>query len=265
MTGVKVFNSIQNFSRSKKEQNWFFVYLIIAILMHFIIIFLIIIITKKEKISKKTQSAEIVFTNKKPVVKTNNNNFNKPKKPDFFAEHDQSASKQTRAKAYKSNTYKNGTDDSQKTLDPLGIYKLEKSELSSEHISYDIEEGNETKLNAWQWRHAGFFNRIKEKIGKNWSPQNQIARYDPQGQLLGNKDRVTILRITIDQNGNLTNLELQKSSQVAYLDEEALNSFKNSQPFLFPPKELFNNEKTFSFEFGFYLQINSRPSFDFNW
>ena len=263
--GIKVFNSIQNLGKQKKEQNWFFVCLIIAILTHLIMILLILIITNKNNIYKDIPSAEIVFTDKKPVVKINNNNSIKPKKPDFFAEHNQSATKQTVAKAYKSNTYKSGTDDSQKALDPLGIYKLEKSELPNEHISSNMEESNETKLNAWQWRHAGFFNRIKEKIGKNWSPQYQIAKYDPQGLLLGNKDRVTILSVTIDQNGNLTNLEVQKSSQVAYLDEEALNAFRSSQPFLFPPKELFNNEETFSFEFGFYLQINSRPSFDFNW
>ncbi|HXW54051.1 MAG TPA: hypothetical protein VEL47_08110, partial [Myxococcota bacterium] len=77
--------------------------------------------------------------------------------------------------------------------DVLGI----KAQLNSENSRHtnssfdllkDVEMGDKTNLNAWQWRHAPFFNRIKSAIGQVWSPQQQIRRFDPKGTLLGHKD-----------------------------------------------------------------------------
>ena len=50
----------------------------------------------------------------------------------------------------------------------------------------------------------------------------QIARFDPQGSLLGKRDRETVVRVTIDSLGNLKLAEVASSSGVAYLDAEAV-------------------------------------------
>jgi TonB family protein len=126
-------------------------------------------------------------------------------------------------------------------------------------------EGEHTELNAWQWRHAPFFNRIKARISEIWSPQAQISRFDPQGTLLGQEDRVTVVKVTIDRQGHLRNLAITEKSGVGYLDDEAARAFKEASPFLYPPKELFEQSDEFSFNFAFHLYINRGFSINFDW
>lgn len=153
--------------------------------------------------------------------------------------------------------------------DPLGI-RLQFGGTSAHAASVqdhmpELAEGATTELNTWQWRHAPFFNRIKARIGKIWSPQSQIARFDPQGALLGNMDRVTVLSVTIDKEGRLVGLSVSAPSGVAYLDEEAQRALREAAPFLYPPQELFAASQEFSFTFAFHLYLNHGFSLDIDW
>ncbi len=157
-----------------------------------------------------------------------------------------------------------------KTKDPLNIRPHFNSQTlprgqSSDDVLNDVETGDKTTLNAWQWQHAPFFNRIKTRIAKVWAPDRQIRRFDPKGSLLGHKERVTVLSITIGRDGNVTRLSVIDGSGVAYLDDEALRTLKVSAPFPNPPKELFNDREEFSFSFAFHLSVNRGISFDFQW
>lgn len=151
--------------------------------------------------------------------------------------------------------------------DPLGLKDFKQLALATANQDFvkDVEEGDKTDLNAWQWRHAPFFNRVKSAVGSVWAPNVQISRFDPQGQLLGQKDRTTVMSVTIDAEGKLRNLKVAQTSGVAYLDEEAERSFKAAAPFPFPPKELFDDNQEFTFKFAFHLAINRGLSFDFEW
>lgn len=161
-------------------------------------------------------------------------------------------------------------EDKKDNKDPLGIrpaafgFDGNNALAHNDHVP-NVADGEKTDLNAWQWRHAPFFNRMKARIGQVWSPHSQISRYDPNGALLGHKDRVTVMSVTINRDGELTNLTITNPSGVAYLDDEAVRAFRVAAPFLYPPKELFNDENEFSFSFAFHLQINRGISFDFEW
>jgi len=135
---------------------------------------------------------------------------------------------------------------------------------SHEHLP-NVADGDHTELNALAWRHAPFFNRIKAQIGQVWAPNKQVTRHDPQGVLLGHKDRVTVMSVTIDKLGQLKNIALAHSSGVAYLDDEAERAFRKAAPFPYPPQELFNSKEGFSFQFAFHLQINKGIKFEFDW
>ena len=156
-----------------------------------------------------------------------------------------------------------------KTLaDPLGI----RPHFKAYHVTQavhdaidDVNEGDKTELNAWQWRHAPFFNRIKASIAKMWTPGKQIRDQDPQGTLLGHKDLVTVLEVTLDRQGQISQVYISSPSGVAYLDAEAERAFRASAPFSYPPKELFNERGDFSFSFAFHLHIDRGISFDFQW
>lgn len=151
-------------------------------------------------------------------------------------------------------------------LDPLGIRPtfLESSAKESDYLP-DVAEGDSAKLNAWQWQHAPFFNRMKESIGSAWAPQEQIERYDPSGELLGQIGRVTILSISIDKKGEITKIFVKEPSGVAYLDEEATRAVRKASPFVYPPPELFDGGNEFSFTFAFHLEINRGVSLNFDW
>lgn len=226
-------------------------------------------------------------------------NKERPDHARHLAEHDQSTKKETRARAKRvaSNAGaapqenvqnvddlspvpspttpgpwpKKASQPQQKNAhDPLNIRPRFAAGVTPGPSSVDdhipnVEEGSETNLNAWQWRHAPFFNRVKTRIGNVWSPQVQISRYDPQGALIGQRDRVTVMSVTIDRRGFLKELSVAENSGVAYLDEEAVRAFRAAAPFLYPPQELFGDKEEFSFTFAFHLLVNRGFSFDFQW
>jgi TonB family protein len=227
----------------------------------------------------------------KLVVESTSVAQQRPKTAQYLAEQDNLANKQIRAKpqalvTHKAQSLTPGLDDQlefikqpaldQRPLpkkplhdDPLGIKpSFNPTHASKAHAAEylpEVAEGDKTELNTWQWRHAPFFNRIKERIGQIWSPQAQIARFDPQGSLLGQLDRVTVLSVTINREGDLVDLGITNPSGVAYLDEEAERTVKKAAPFSFPPKELFLENNEFSFTFAFHLHVNRGFSFDFDW
>lgn len=235
----------------------------------------------------------------KAVVELTPSPKNRPKKANYLAEFDHSTQEEKRAPTLRGG--KNASsDDSQKQSkesvnrepaqedrnnefgrqlkkpkkvnknDPLSLRPnfptegFAKSQVNTEHLP-EVKEGDKTELNAWQWRHAPFFNRVKARIGQVWSPQEQIKRFDPQGSLLGQKDRVTVLQVTIDRNGYLRDLKITDQSGVSYLDDEAERTFREASPFLYPPQELFSQRDEFSFTFAFHLYIDRGFSFGFDW
>ncbi|MCA9507208.1 MAG: energy transducer TonB [Myxococcales bacterium] len=134
----------------------------------------------------------------------------------------------------------------------------------SKHIK-GVKEGDHSELNTWQWRHAPFFNRVKNSVGRVWAPNTQISRHDPKGLLLGQKDRTTVMLVSIDTNGQLKSLKIAESSGVAYLDEEAERSFKAAAPFSYPPRDLFEQNQYFTFHFAFHVEVKRGLSVDMNW
>ena len=40
----------------------------------------------------------------------------------------------------------------------------------------DVEVDAETKLNAWRWKHATFFNRIHEKVSREWHAGDVLSK-----------------------------------------------------------------------------------------
>lgn len=119
----------------------------------------------------------------------------------------------------------------------------------------DVPSDAETRLNAWEWKHASFFNRMKNAVAKVWSPQQQIQRFDPQMAQLGRQDRLTVVTVTIDRTGRVQKVGIEKESGVGYLDDEATRAFYAAGPFPNPPEALFEGADHFTFSFGFYLSL----------
>lgn len=123
----------------------------------------------------------------------------------------------------------------------------------------DVEEGDGTYLSTREWRYASFFNRVKQSVGQNWQPTDQLRLRDPTGQIYGGRDRYTILNVTLDGQGRLKDAFVDKSSGLDFLDLEAIKAFERAQPFPNPPPGLLATDQTVKFQFGFYLELSGRP------
>jgi TonB family protein len=124
----------------------------------------------------------------------------------------------------------------------------------------DVDDGDATALNSKKWKHAPFFNRLKRQVADEWHPEMVYVRHDPNGNVYGIKDRVTVLRIHLQPDGKLATWTVLQSSGVDFLDDEAIDAFKKAAPFPNPPKDLIEADGQIHFNFAFIFELSGRGS-----
>ena len=131
---------------------------------------------------------------------------------------------------------------------------------SVDHIE-DADEGEFTALNSRKWKYATFFNRMKRQVAQNWHPDQVYLRRDPSGNIYGTRDRLTVLRVSLNPNGSVAKIYVAKQSGVDFLDDEAVRAFNEAQPFPNPPGGLVDPKShLITFSFGFHFQIGGDRS-----
>ena len=123
----------------------------------------------------------------------------------------------------------------------------------------DVDEGEETALNAKRWKFATFFNRVKEQVRDRWKPVEEYQRRDPTGAIYGAQDRLTQVHVQLRADGSLAKVSLAQTCGVDFLDDTAIEAFKQAQPFPNPPRQLVQASGLIDFDFGFYLEISGSP------
>jgi TonB family protein len=129
---------------------------------------------------------------------------------------------------------------------------------TQDHLK-DVEDGEETALNAKKWKFASFFNRVKQQVRDHWRPAEEYRRRDPSGSIYGQKDRYTLLKVQLKPDGSLANVALENPSGIEFLDDEAIEAFKQAQPFPNPPKQLVESTGLIEFKFGFFFELSGSP------
>lgn len=124
-----------------------------------------------------------------------------------------------------------------------------------------IDEGAETALNAKRWVYATFFNRVKERVRDHWKPAEEYQRRDPTGKIYGGEDRYTLLQVALKADGSLAKPPVVvHTCGLDFLDDTAVEAFKEAQPFLNPPRKLVEDgHGTVSFAFGFFFEVSGAP------
>lgn len=128
----------------------------------------------------------------------------------------------------------------------------------------EVETDAETRLNAWRWKHATFFDRLKKGVNRHWRGVEVYVRHDPTRQTYGTKRLLTWLSVTIDKDGNVTDIDVLEQSGADFLDEEAIRTMRAAAPFVNPPPALFGGKDTFTFRFGFEIR-NEWRHVDLDW
>jgi len=126
----------------------------------------------------------------------------------------------------------------------------------------DVEDGERSLLNTVRWRHAPFFQRVKDQVRQYWHPDVAFMRHDPGGHVYGYRDRETVLRVVLDTRGSLERVYVLRGSGADFLDDEARRAIEQAAPFPHPPARLVD-ERTgrVVFTFGFIVELGERPIF----
>lgn len=123
-----------------------------------------------------------------------------------------------------------------------------------------VEDGEKTLLNTNEWKHAGFFLRVKNAVAQHWSPGSAFLMYDPTGSVYGYKDRETIVKVVLTCSGGIKHLYVVHPCGAKFLDDEALDALKSAGPFSNPPKPLCDTEdQIIVFNFGFFVKVGDKP------
>ncbi len=116
-----------------------------------------------------------------------------------------------------------------------------------------VDVGDATFLNTREWKYAGFFNRVKQNVAEVWNPMDAARVRDPTGSRYFSKDRTTVLSVTLNPQGTITEIKVARSSGLDFLDQTAIDAFEKAQPFVNPPPGLADARGDIRFTFGFHV------------
>lgn len=213
---------------------------------------------------------------KKQIVEnTYTENKVKPKDPKFLSKSDQSYKKQTRAKRV--GTFDTGrrAKSSAKKISKKKVQAKKKSPslsdlafnstpvvkpvvqntesskgsdgkavASSSDFLKDIELGETTQLNTAEFKHYGFFHRIKQRLEQYWgdSLREKAKELMAKGKRVpAGSINITALKVILDSNGHIVKVNIVGKSGISELDEAATQAFNRAGPFPNPPRDLIRN------------------------
>lgn len=129
----------------------------------------------------------------------------------------------------------------------------------------DLDQGDASILNAQRWKYASFFNRMKDNIDQHWDPVARLRARDPDGRVNGTKTRTTRVMIILNADGSLHKIKTQRSSNVDYLDEEAIQAIRKAAPFPNPPPGMLDpKDGRLHVPFGFIVEMGKGRIFRIN-
>ena len=119
----------------------------------------------------------------------------------------------------------------------------------------DLPLGDVTNINTNEFKYYGFYYRIRQKLEQYWgqSLREKAERLQQTGRRIASVDKITALVITLDNKGNILNINVKSTSGIRELDQAAIESFTNAGPFPNPPRGMLKNGIA-TLEWGFVVQ-----------
>jgi TonB family protein len=145
---------------------------------------------------------------------------------------------------------------------PASISGLENGRPMNEGLSAtndyvdEVALGDFTRLNTVEYKHYGFFHRIRQKLEQFWgsSIKEKANHLFKAGRRLpANENLITSLQITLNQKGEIIGVKILGTSGVKELDDAAIESFNLAGPFPNPPQDLLKDGQAV-IEWGFVVK-----------
>jgi len=121
---------------------------------------------------------------------------------------------------------------------------MNKGVSSTNDYVKEVKLGDFTHLNTTEYKHYGFFHRIRQKLEQFWgrSIQEKASQLFRNGRRLPASDNlITSLQVTLNSKGEIIKVRILGTSGVKELDDVAIESFNQAGPFPNPPKDLLVN------------------------
>jgi TonB family protein len=125
---------------------------------------------------------------------------------------------------------------------------------SPDHVE-GVVEGEETLLNAREFKYASYLNRVKEGIATHWDPARAMASRDPDGTRFPPADRITVVVFSIDERGTVRNIDVVGGSGLEFIDRAAVSAIEQAQPFINPPHAMFSGRDEIPMKFVFRFTV----------
>lgn len=134
---------------------------------------------------------------------------------------------------------------------------LSPSSRRNDHLA--LPEGERTQLNSFRSMYWSFFDRMQNRLSQEWDPTTVLRVQDPSGLLYGQRDRLTILSVTLESDGSLRHAVVDRSCGLDFLDAEAVRAFEAAEPFSNVPEGLKDERGRATFRFGFHVSYGRSP------
>lgn len=105
----------------------------------------------------------------------------------------------------------------------------------------EIPLGDMTNLNTTEFKYYGFYHRIRQQLEQHWgSSIKDKARnlYRSGRRMPASENLITSVTVTLDDHGQIVDMQIEGTSGVRELDQAAIESFNKAGPFPNPPKGL---------------------------
>jgi TonB family protein len=105
----------------------------------------------------------------------------------------------------------------------------------------EVPLGDMTNLNTTEFKYYGFYHRIRQKLEQHWgSSIKDKARslYRSGRRMPASENLITSVSVTLDDHGQIVDMQIEGTSGVRELDQAAIESFNKAGPFPNPPKGL---------------------------
>lgn len=131
---------------------------------------------------------------------------------------------------------------------------------SRDHVD-GVPEGDGTFLNTKEFKYATFFYRVRDSVASYWDgmASSEYRRRDPTGNIYGIRDRSTLLQIKLSRDGKLSDVRVEQTSGVDFLDHVAVEAFRKAQPFPNPPTGIMDEDGNIRFNFQFVVTMRRSP------
>ena len=121
----------------------------------------------------------------------------------------------------------------------------------------DVPEEDRTMIDRKRNRYWTYWDRMTRQIKKEWAPGQELRKRDPYGNVYGVGTYFTLLLVTLNTDGSVRAIAIQRTSKLDFLDDEAVRAFNAAGPFPNPPEGLKDEDGLIHIRFGFVLESSN--------